>query len=104
MSETADKPDWCPADLWLDTGMAFDQLYDAEPDLKGGCETSIRSMAARIALAERERCTSIARACAMDIVHNPHDLGPIDAGGIRSAEKIETAIRSPDTIGDRSKI
>lgn len=58
------KPNWCPEDIWLDTGMAFDQLYDAEPDLEGGCEQGVRVMAARAAMNERERCV---KACEHEI-------------------------------------
>lgn len=50
------RPDWCPSDVWLETGMKFDQLYDAEPNLEGGCEYGVRQMAARMVVAERERC------------------------------------------------
>lgn len=38
----------------------FDALYDAEPDLEGGCELGVRSMTARAILDERERCHRIA--------------------------------------------
>lgn len=61
------KPYWCPADLWLDTGMAFDQLYDAEPDLEGGCEVGIRTMAARMVMEERERCAKVCEAVGSDL-------------------------------------
>jgi hypothetical protein len=54
------KPDWCPQDVWNDTGMQFDKLYDAEPDLEGGCEISIRTMAALMVMEERERAANLA--------------------------------------------
>lgn len=57
------KPDWCPQDLWDDTSSAFDVLYESEPDLEGGCEYGIRSMAAAVAMVaiatERERAAKV---------------------------------------------
>jgi len=47
-----------PQDVWHATGMEFDKLYDAEPDLEGGCEWAIRAMAARMVIAEREACAA----------------------------------------------
>ena len=49
MSEE-NKPDWCPQDLWDETSSAFDVLYESQPDLEGGCEYAIRSMAAAVAM------------------------------------------------------
>ena len=57
------KPDWCPQDLWDETSSAFDLLYESEPDLEGGCEYGIRSMAAAVAMVaiatERERAARV---------------------------------------------
>ena len=57
------KPDWCPQDLWDETSSAFDVLYESEPDLEGGCEYGIRSMAAAVAMdaiaTERERAAKV---------------------------------------------
>jgi len=54
---------------------------------------------ARALLAERdamrERCAKIADACFADIKGYPHDFGALDTGGLRAAEKIAKAIRSP---------
>lgn len=61
-----ERPADIPQDVWLDTGMEFDKLYDAEPDLEGGCEWAIRQMAARMVLAETERCAKIADGCDLD--------------------------------------
>ena len=63
---TDNKPDWCPQDLWDETSSAFDLLYKSEPDLEGGCEYGIRSMAAAVAMVaiatERERCAKVCEA------------------------------------------
>ena len=60
---TDNKPDWCPQELWDETSSAFDVLYESEPDLEGGCEYGIRSMAAAVALVaiatERERAAKV---------------------------------------------
>lgn len=65
------KPDWCPQDLWDETSSAFDVLYESEPDLEGGCEYGIRSMAAAVAMVaiatERERAAKICEAVGSDL-------------------------------------
>lgn len=54
------RPGWCPKDVWYETGLAFDILYDADPAIEGGSEQGIREMSARSTLAERERCGAVA--------------------------------------------
>lgn len=65
------KPNWCPQEVWHATGMEFDKLYDAEPDLEGGCEQGIREMCARAILAakaeEREAIASMLNDPGIDI-------------------------------------
>ena len=60
------KPEWCPQDLWDETSSAFNLLYESEPDLEGGCEYGIRSMAAAVAMVaiatERERAAKVVEA------------------------------------------
>ena len=70
MMDTDNKPGWCPQDLWDETSSAFDVLYESEPDLEGGCEYGIQSMAAFVAMVaiatERERCAKVCEAVGSD--------------------------------------
>jgi hypothetical protein len=49
------RPSDIPESVWLEAGMLFDRLYDAEPDLEGGCEQGVTDTIARAIMAERER-------------------------------------------------
>ena len=92
MMDTDNKPDWCPQDLWGETSSAFDLLHETEPDLEGGCEYGIRSMAAAVAMVaiatERERCAKVCEA-------HYSDLEP------QYADHIAAAIRAtPNQTGE----
>lgn len=91
------KPDWCPQDLWDETSSAFNLLYESEPDLEGGCEYNIRSMAAAVALVaiatERERCAKAAHR------HIGAKTTLDGNGAIKlTAKSIEFDIRNPEAL------
>lgn len=78
-----------PEDVWDEARKAI-----MAADLHAAKPNQIRAIAGAI-LAERERCAKIADACMLDIGDHPFDFGKTDAGGMRAAEKIAQAIRSP---------
>ena len=80
------KPDWCPQDVWHDTGMKFDMLYDAEPDLEGGCEIGIRTVAALMVMEERERAANLAFK-KIEELGRRGSIARFIASAIRSGEK-----------------
>lgn len=47
------KPDWCPQDVWAITGTEFDELYEQEDALEGGCEHGIRVSMAKLMMQAR---------------------------------------------------
>jgi len=51
MTRPEDVPEWA----WLEAGMTFDLLYDACPDLDGGCEESFMRMVSRALIAAEQR-------------------------------------------------
>ena len=84
------RPADIPQDVWSETGMEFDKLYDAEPDLEGGCEQAIRYMAARMVVAERERCARVA----LSFVRQHGEPGAVAENPFANARNIASSIRS----------
>ena len=94
-------PDGIPDDIWASAMIeaakyvewAF-QTRNVDADAEHVLATSISRMVLAERLKERESCAAIADAVRADIEQNPHDGGPMDAGGIRAAEKTAQFIRS----------
>jgi hypothetical protein len=53
------RPEDIPESVWLEAGMLFDRLYDAEPNLEGGCYQGVTDTIARAIMAERERAAKL---------------------------------------------
>ncbi len=53
------RPEDIPESVWLEAGMLFDRLYDAEPNLEGGCYQGVTDTIARAIMAERARTTDL---------------------------------------------
>jgi hypothetical protein len=88
------RPEDIPESVWLEAGMLFDRLYDAEPNLEGGCYQGVTDTIARAIMAERaaerERCASIADAYEVGARDN---AGQFDRGFDAAAFRIARAIR-----------
>ena len=83
------RPEDIPESVWLEAGMLFDRLYDAEPNLEGGCYQGVTDTIARAIMAERERCAAIAEQAQIDL-----PLAPGLADGASIAQRaIVSAIR-----------
>lgn len=93
------KPDWCPQDVWAITGMEFDELYEQDDALEGGCEHGIRVSMAKLIMEARSQAFEevlerLAKESKRYDRHDPHDTAYAVSQAIRQhSQKGETSDR-----------
>jgi len=79
----SNRPDWCPADVWASVE-AYSRANEREPTMR-----KVQEFAARLVIAERERCSKIAESYTGMTKWGNREYGPNVSSRIAHAIRLD---------------